>query len=255
MSMLTLGIDPGLTGAVALLDADGQPELIADLAVIRDGRLSWIDGGSLQSTLLDALRGRACRAVVERVSAMPGQGVALLLRVRSGPRQHPGDSADTAAANRTRDACHMEARTRTRKRQASEHRQSAAAVPRRRSHPREASWARRGAAHRPLRTEPAPGSSDRKIESVPQGCIDTLFPSCFNSHQEIYSTAMSIQTLSPAQRLAFSPGELATLTGLSISTVHRRLASGEIRFGRSGRRVLIPREELDRLLRPEGAAA
>ena len=74
--MLTLGIDPGLTGAAALLDADGTPELVADLPVIRDGRLSWIDGAALQSTLLDAIRGRPCRAVVERVSAMPRQGVA-----------------------------------------------------------------------------------------------------------------------------------------------------------------------------------
>lgn len=66
---------------------------------------------------------------------------------------------------------------------------------------------------------------------------------------------MSLQTLAPAQRLAFSPGELATLTGLSLSTVHRRLAAGEIKFNRSGRRVLIPREELERLVRPTECAA
>ncbi len=74
--MLTIGIDPGLSGAVALLDGDGLPELVADLPVIRDGRLSWIDGGALQSVLLEALHGRPCRAAVERVSAMPAQGIA-----------------------------------------------------------------------------------------------------------------------------------------------------------------------------------
>lgn len=74
--MITLGIDPGLTGALALLDADGAPELVADLPVIRDGRLSWIDGRALQSMLLDALQGRQGRAVAERVSAIPRQGVA-----------------------------------------------------------------------------------------------------------------------------------------------------------------------------------
>ena len=73
---LILGVDPGLTGAAALLDGDGSPELVADLPVIRDSRLAWIDGGALRGTLLDAIRGRSCRAVVERVSAMPGQGVA-----------------------------------------------------------------------------------------------------------------------------------------------------------------------------------
>lgn len=76
MNMLTLGIDPGLTGALALLDAEGQPELVADLPIIRDRSLAWIDGGVLQSTIRDALRGRPCRAVVERVSAMPKQGIA-----------------------------------------------------------------------------------------------------------------------------------------------------------------------------------
>lgn len=74
--MIVLGVDPGLAGAVALLAADGQPELVADLPVIRDGRLAWIDGASLQSVLLNALQGRPCRAVVERVSSWPGQGVA-----------------------------------------------------------------------------------------------------------------------------------------------------------------------------------
>ena len=74
--MLVMGVDPGLTGALALLDADGQVELVADLPVIRDRSLAWIDGAALQSTLLDAIRGRPCRAVVERVSAMPRQGVA-----------------------------------------------------------------------------------------------------------------------------------------------------------------------------------
>jgi hypothetical protein len=74
--MLTIGIDPGLSGALAVLDADGQPELVADLPVIRDRSISWIDGAVLQSMLLDALRGRQSRAIVERASAMPRQGIA-----------------------------------------------------------------------------------------------------------------------------------------------------------------------------------
>ena len=74
--MLTLGIDPGLSGALALLDSEGVAELVADLPVIRDGKLSWIDGAALQGTLLEALHGRTCRAAVERVGAMPRQGIA-----------------------------------------------------------------------------------------------------------------------------------------------------------------------------------
>jgi excisionase family DNA binding protein len=64
---------------------------------------------------------------------------------------------------------------------------------------------------------------------------------------------MNIQVLH-AQRVAVSPGEFATLTGLSISTIQRRLAAGDIKFSRSGRRVLIPFEELERLVRPQECA-
>jgi crossover junction endodeoxyribonuclease RuvC len=72
---LVIGIDPGLTGAIALLSPAGELERLADLQSIRDKALSWIHGGYLQSFLIDACRGRSARAVVERVSAMPGQGV------------------------------------------------------------------------------------------------------------------------------------------------------------------------------------
>jgi crossover junction endodeoxyribonuclease RuvC len=73
---LTIGIDPGLSGAIAILGPTGELERLADLPVIRDGRLAWIDGGFLQSILIDSAGGRQARAVVERVSAMPRQGVA-----------------------------------------------------------------------------------------------------------------------------------------------------------------------------------
>lgn len=76
MTALVIGIDPGLTGAIAVLSADGAVEHLADLPVIRDRSLAWIDGGQLQKMLLDASRGCTARAIVERVSAMPRQGVA-----------------------------------------------------------------------------------------------------------------------------------------------------------------------------------
>ena len=75
MMSLTIGIDPGLSGAIAVLDSTGALERLADLPVIRDKSLSWIDGGALQSFLIDTQAGRQAHAIVERVSAMPGQGV------------------------------------------------------------------------------------------------------------------------------------------------------------------------------------
>lgn len=75
MTSLTIGIDPGLTGALAVLSSDGF-ETVHDLPIIRDNKLAWIDGSELQSIILGALQGRTARAVVERVSSMPGQGIA-----------------------------------------------------------------------------------------------------------------------------------------------------------------------------------
>lgn len=76
MTRLTLGVDPGQAGALALLTDDGSVELLADLPIISDRSLKWIDGSVLQSMLLNAIAGRPCRAVIERVSALPRQGVA-----------------------------------------------------------------------------------------------------------------------------------------------------------------------------------
>lgn len=74
--MRTIGIDPGQTGALGVLGPDGEFELVWDLPIIRDHSLAWVDGGRLQTRLIESLAGRPARAVVERVSAMPKQGVA-----------------------------------------------------------------------------------------------------------------------------------------------------------------------------------
>jgi hypothetical protein len=71
-----IGIDPGLTGAVGVLNADGTFRTLFDLPVIRDRSLAWIDGDALLSALLAAKGSDAATVIVERVSAMPGQGVA-----------------------------------------------------------------------------------------------------------------------------------------------------------------------------------
>lgn len=76
MNTLILGIDPGLTGAVALIGPAGT--LVEDLPVIRDGRFAWIDGSALVHLLRQWGVGDPATesiAFVERAQAMPGQGV------------------------------------------------------------------------------------------------------------------------------------------------------------------------------------
>jgi hypothetical protein len=84
MNLLTVGIDPGLTGAVAILDQSNQVVALADLPIIRDLSLAWVDGPALHSIILTALDGRGAGAVVERVSSMPGQGIASAFKFGVG---------------------------------------------------------------------------------------------------------------------------------------------------------------------------
>lgn len=72
---LTIGVDPGLSGAIAMLDEHGDVVFVDDLPVVRDNKLAWIDGGELQSLIINWRQGRQCTAMIERVNAMPKQGV------------------------------------------------------------------------------------------------------------------------------------------------------------------------------------
>lgn len=74
--MMIIGVDPGLTGAVGVLEVEGTFRTLFDLPVIRDRSLAWIDGDRLVSALLAAKRDAPARVIIERVSAMPKQGVA-----------------------------------------------------------------------------------------------------------------------------------------------------------------------------------
>jgi hypothetical protein len=77
---LFIGIDPGLTGAVAVLDEGGAVVLLEDLPVMAAG-----SGGAKVKRradpaglfkLLQPYRDRATVALLEAIAARPGQGVA-----------------------------------------------------------------------------------------------------------------------------------------------------------------------------------
>lgn len=72
--MLILGIDCGLTGALAALDArSGELVALHDLPIQRDRSLGWIDGPELIALLSAIRNGRPARAYVERLHAVPRQ--------------------------------------------------------------------------------------------------------------------------------------------------------------------------------------
>ena len=76
MKTITLGIDPGQTGAIAAYDGERVIGLIDMPTMPRlHGKGQQVDPYSLASALLDLCHGRSASAVLEAVSAMPGQGV------------------------------------------------------------------------------------------------------------------------------------------------------------------------------------
>lgn len=70
--------------------------------------------------------------------------------------------------------------------------------------------------------------------------------------------ATSTQSISEIPRRAYSLTEASLATGLSLATLHRKLASGELKGVKVGRRRVIPADELKRLTdarpRPETLA-
>lgn len=73
--MIFIAIDPGLTGAIAAIDAESTLIACADLPVMRSNKLAWIDSNALASLLMDARQGRPAQILLERAQAMPRQGV------------------------------------------------------------------------------------------------------------------------------------------------------------------------------------
>lgn len=72
---ITVGVDPGVSGAIAFLTDKGQE--VFDMPVMASGKKQQINPYELHHLLVKMLAGRAAQSVVylEQVSAMPGQGV------------------------------------------------------------------------------------------------------------------------------------------------------------------------------------
>lgn len=75
---LVIGIDPGMTGALALYDADGFPLQIEDMPVVN----GEVNGWELNAILRRWTHAQA--VIVEQVSAMPRQGVSSTFKFGKG---------------------------------------------------------------------------------------------------------------------------------------------------------------------------
>lgn len=83
-SLLFLAIDPGLSGALAILGPAGQFVALYDLPVVMNGKgtakvKEQINPSALMQLLCDSEQpGMQCHVLIERVGSMPGQGVASM---------------------------------------------------------------------------------------------------------------------------------------------------------------------------------
>ena len=76
MKKITIGFDPGQTGAIAAYDGERIVGLVDMPTMTRlHGKGSQVDTYQLATALIDLCAGREATAVLEAVSAMPGQGV------------------------------------------------------------------------------------------------------------------------------------------------------------------------------------
>lgn len=81
MVTLSLGIDPGQTGAIAAFDGTRIVWLIDTPTMTRlHGSGRQVDPYTLATEILDLCAGRNATVVIEAVSAMPGQGVSSMFR-------------------------------------------------------------------------------------------------------------------------------------------------------------------------------
>jgi crossover junction endodeoxyribonuclease RuvC len=81
--MITLGIDPGITGAVAVLNGDELVDII-DMPTVqmKSGKTlkNFINPPALAAAIKPYLAFDQARAFIEDVGAMPGQGVTSMFR-------------------------------------------------------------------------------------------------------------------------------------------------------------------------------
>ncbi len=81
MSRFTLGVDPGFTGAVAILDPDGNLCDVHDMPTVpgQKGKTE-LNHAKLHDVMGATWNGRASIVWLELVGARPGQGVSSMLR-------------------------------------------------------------------------------------------------------------------------------------------------------------------------------
>lgn len=80
--MITVGIDPGNTGAIAFIH--GRFVTVVDMPLMANGKKQQVNPAELSRILMDNIHEFDCEIFIEKVSAMPGQGVSSMFNFGMG---------------------------------------------------------------------------------------------------------------------------------------------------------------------------
>ncbi len=79
--MIYIGIDPGLSGAVAVLDSEGRLLWVEDVPTMKPGKKPVYDVAGMAGLLLRSGEATAC---LEQAQGMPGQGITSTFHIGEG---------------------------------------------------------------------------------------------------------------------------------------------------------------------------
>lgn len=80
---MIIGIDPGNTGAIAIMDADGRLHEVHDMPLMANGKKQQLNASEIRK-IIDIYDPIGTEVVIEKVSAMPGQGTASMFNFGMG---------------------------------------------------------------------------------------------------------------------------------------------------------------------------
>lgn len=80
--MIVVGIDPGNGGAIAFLH--GKHVTVVDMPLMANGKKQQVNPAELSKILVDNINVMECVVCIEKVSAMPGQGVSSMFNFGMG---------------------------------------------------------------------------------------------------------------------------------------------------------------------------
>lgn len=81
---MKIGIDPGNTGAVVFMSMDDEVVAVHDMPLMPNGKKQQVNAAALSAIVSGSWAENTVMAYVEKVSAMPGQGVSSMFNFGMG---------------------------------------------------------------------------------------------------------------------------------------------------------------------------